>query len=134
MRLPCAVLFAQPDPGATANLLRAHGRDVDKKKSAFDRSGLRARFGGVAVGRFLEIFRRLDHPPEYNRPRARGLSLLLLGLHVCAAYAATSTLIVRGFASSRNGSVTVSTPFLNSAATFAVSTVFGSVKERWNVP
>ena len=33
------------------------------------------------------------------------------------SYAATSTLIVRGFASSRKGSVTVSTPFLKLALT-----------------
>ncbi len=49
-------------------------------------------------------------------------------------YAATSTLIVRGFASSRNGNFTVSTPFLYSALTFVASTVFGSVNERLKVP
>ena len=49
-------------------------------------------------------------------------------------YAATSTLIVRGFASSRNGSFTVSTPFLYSALTLPASTVLGSVNDRVKVP
>src|SRR5687767_15464151 len=47
-----------------------------------------------------------------------------------AVYAATSTLMVRGFASSRNGSFTVSTPFLYSALTLDESTVVGSVNDR----
>jgi len=49
-------------------------------------------------------------------------------------YAATSTLICRGLESSRSGSRMVSTPFLYSAATFAVSTVGGSENVRLNVP
>ena len=43
-------------------------------------------------------------------------------------YAATSTLIDRGLASSRSGSRTVSTPFLYSAPTLPESTVGGSAK------
>jgi hypothetical protein len=49
-------------------------------------------------------------------------------------YAATSTLIDRGFASSRSGSRTVRTPCLYSAETLAGSTVCGSENERLNVP
>ena len=51
-----------------------------------------------------------------------------------SSYAATSTLIVRGFASSRYGSFTVSTPLRYSAATFEASTVVGKVNDRMNAP
>lgn len=42
--------------------------------------------------------------------------------------------MARGLASSRNGSRTVSTPFLNSAPIFPVSTVAGSENERLKLP
>jgi hypothetical protein len=50
------------------------------------------------------------------------------------AYSFTSTLIVRGLATSFFGSFTVSTPFLKSAFTSSKFTVSGSVKRRANEP
>ena len=49
-------------------------------------------------------------------------------------YAATSTLIDRGLASSRSGSLIVRTPFLYSAETRFGSTVCGSENYRLNDP
>lgn len=49
-------------------------------------------------------------------------------------YAATSTLICLGLASSRSGSRTVSTPALYSALTLPASTVGGSANVRANEP
>src|SRR5687768_901757 len=43
-------------------------------------------------------------------------------------------LIVRGFASSRTGSLIVSTPFLYSAPILVASTVFGSENDRTKLP
>src|SRR5580704_4798441 len=50
------------------------------------------------------------------------------------SYAATSTLIWRGLASSRNGRRTVSTPLLYSAEILAASTDGESENERLNAP
>jgi hypothetical protein len=50
------------------------------------------------------------------------------------SYAATSTFIWRGLASSRRGSRSVNTPFFYSAATLVGSTVRGSENDRLNVP
>ena len=46
----------------------------------------------------------------------------------------TSTLTWRGLAASFLGRVTVSTPFLNSAAIFSVSKVLGTAKLRTKLP
>ena len=104
------VFFIEARNGAAPKLLGAHGGDVDEQKPAFDRSRFGPRawrcfgFGCGIQNVFGAVHRShsLARPPNPCRGRNRGLG----------GYAATSTLIVRGFASSRNGSFTVSTPFL----------------------
>jgi len=61
---------------------------------------------------------------------ARAFAFLALGLGTYA----TCTWICFGLASSRFGRVSFSTPSLNSALIFSVSTTFGSVNERLKVP
>src|SRR6185436_2925262 len=83
--------------GAAAKLLGALRRDVDEKKPAGDRRrgcvGGLSRFGGIV----------LRHGSQEST-RKRG------AFKADAAYSDTSTWIWRGRASSRSGSVTVSTP------------------------
>jgi hypothetical protein len=101
-------------------------------------------YGGARV-RMLARKRAVDGgartryrlPPSPTAAYCLLLTAYCLLPHYCllpTAYAATSTLIVRGFASSRNGSFTVSTPFLYSALTLVASTVLGSVNDRTNSP
>src|SRR5262245_6847804 len=81
------------------------------------REGVRAKSDGRDED--AEVLLRIPDPRSPSEP---------------ASYAATSTLTVRGFASSRNGSLTVRMPFLYSAPTFDASTVFGSVNDRLKAP
>jgi hypothetical protein len=69
---------------------------------------------------------RIRRPARSLEPEARSPSSRL-GQFTC-------TWICRGLASSRRGSVTVSTPFLNSAPIAPASTVGGRVKERLKAP
>ncbi len=131
------VIVAQTHERATTQLFCPHRSNVYEKESTFDgrRLGwcdgsLGRLFGCVrtreidCVGHTGRLTQRHDGKPgPKNRTRP-----------TLTTYAATSTLIVRGFASSRNGSFTVSTPFLYSALTFAASTVFGRVNERTKDP
>ena len=70
---------------------------------------------------------------RYARPGAARIRLPDPGSRI-PAYAATSTVMVRGRDSALTGSVTVSTPFLYSAAILVASTVCGSLNERLNEP
>src|SRR2546428_7036969 len=69
----------------------------------------------------------------FRRPAARGGEPPHLA-GVTYAATATATLICLGFASSRSGSRTVSTPALYSALTLPTSTVGGSVNDRAKEP
>jgi hypothetical protein len=138
MLLRGTIVVAQTDSGSTPELLRAHGSNINEQESTLDgghpdgcgRRGLFYRFGTRDVdcvghkGRLTQAKAR-NPPGPKNRTRPAS---------ACESYAATSTLIVRGLASSRNGSFTVSTPFLYSAMTFDASTVFGRVNERTKEP
>ena len=117
-----SVIVTEANTSATSQLLGAHGRYVNEEKSAFngrrldgnDRRGLFACLWGGNIDGLVHTEARLAHDvgrvlllrPAGSKEQdpAYGLSEF--------NYAATSTLIVRGLASSRYGSFTVSTPFL----------------------
>ena len=89
---------------------------LDQEKAVPTRVGVSTAFRASVVGRTL----------TRGTPYLRAATVFASSL--------TWTLIVLGFASSRLGKVTVSTPSLYSAATLSALTELGSVNERVNVP
>src|SRR5690606_31786010 len=78
-----------------------------------------------------EASRRAVHRrPVHGPPVDRGPETVCLGMRGQF----TATLICRGLASSRTGSVMLSTPSLKSARTFSVSIREGSENDRLKVP
>src|SRR5262249_33087889 len=122
LRIVRLVVVAQADQRSAAKLLRTHRGDVDVEKPAFDGGRFRTRRGSFLFGRRLDdvvgfghmTSDRLAHGTG-DKGEGTGLSPPRPSPDSGRRQAATSTLIVRGFASSRNGSFTASTPFLYSA-------------------
>ena len=131
------VIVAQTHERPTTQLLCPHRSDVYEQESTFD--GRRLGWCDGSLGRLFGCVRTREidcvgHTGRLTQSHDGRRVLRNRTRPTLTAYAATSTLIVRGLASSRYGSFTVSTPFLYSALTFDASTVFGSVNERTKDP